>query len=120
MASGWRLMRFQWYPLVKRLKNGEEEEDAGHLGVCERSGRVAKVCGTKGTDRLVPLVVVDFYLNEEKQQCEESQRCLDRQCPFNRTTWATLVRGQGIKRVPPEPEWWAQKSPWPVQPGFRA
>ncbi len=86
--------------------------------MCEYSGRVSTVCGLSNVDVLRRIVVVDLYVNEEKKQCEESRRCVDRLCPLNRTTWKSFWASQGVtKRLPPEPGWWTHKRPYPVGQG---
>ena len=82
-------------------------------------GRVSTVCSLVGSDVLVPFLVGDLYVNEEKKQCEESLRCVDRLCPLNRTTWKSFWASHGMttKRLPPKPGWWTHKRPYPVGRG---
>jgi len=67
------------------------------VGLCTRTGRIAKLGGM-----LEALVIVDAYITDGC--CEEAQRCLDLQCDLNKTTWASLCQGMGLRRIPKKPD----------------
>lgn len=53
------------------------------VAICEHSGRVAKLAGSI----LDVLIISDMYHTDGA--CEEASRCLDFDCPLNKTTWAS-------------------------------
>ena len=62
------------------------------LGICLRNRRVAFLGST-----LHALIVRDTYVDEARNWCEESRRCLDLACPLNKTTWESWARANEIK-----------------------
>lgn len=68
------------------------------LAICSRTLRVAKI-GTM----LEAMIVCDAYL-DQKGGCEEQYRCLDLRCELNKTTWESLWRAMGKKRIPKPPK----------------
>lgn len=70
------------------------------VGVCSRTGRIAKIGGL-----LEALVIQDTYI--VGGQCEEAERCWDLRCDLNRTTWESLCRAVGMRRIPRQPEYFA-------------
>ena len=116
-VSGWKPVALRWDQLWEERRGTDTH--VGYAGVYEFSGRVSTVCSLVGSDVLVPFLVGDLYVNEEKKQCEESLRCVDRLCPLNRTTWKSFWASHGMttKRLPPKPGWWTHKRPYPVGRG---
>ena len=70
------------------------------VGICGYSKRVFKIATAKGQDVLTILVVNNLYLDEERRICEEGSRCLDFDCPFNKTTKESFAHSIGIKKLP--------------------
>lgn len=72
------------------------------LGICGYSRRVAKLCPAKNI--MVLLIVRDTYVDEERKQCEEEKRCLDFDCPLNKTTKETYAKAYRIpiRKLPPD------------------
>jgi hypothetical protein len=71
------------------------------VGVCLYSQRIFKIA----TSYLEPLIVHDILLDEE---CEESQRCMNLTCKFNKTTKKTLGRKWTkamFEKLPVEKNW---------------
>jgi hypothetical protein len=68
------------------------------LGICGRTARPFTVASKRGLELLI---VNDLYVDEEKQDCEEEERCLNTACPLNRTTQQSLATQMlGLKRIP--------------------
>ena len=67
------------------------------VGLCTRTGRIAKIGGM-----LEAMVIVDTYITDG--HCEEAKRCWDLRCDLNQTTWDSLCRGLGLRRIPRKPE----------------
>jgi len=62
------------------------------LGICEETRRVALVCPNRGGSVLYnPVVVKGLFLNGENG-CEEEKRCLNFDCPRNKTTHTSYIR----------------------------
>ena len=79
----------------------DKEYDKTMLGICGYSGRVFKVASTES---LTTLIVHDIFINDHTQEggCEEGKRCLDFNCPKNRTTWESFRKAHSIRsRKPP-------------------
>lgn len=61
------------------------------LGICQETGKIALVSpNIGGLTSLTPMIVRDLYLNGDG--CEEEVRCLNFECPRNRTTYASYTR----------------------------
>jgi hypothetical protein len=77
---------FHWIEARLLVKGGK-----GFLGVCGKSRRVAKVGGT-----LEAVVIRDLFITEGG--CEEEARCLDVECPLNKTTPDSLRKSMGLSK----------------------
>lgn len=74
------------------------------LGICGYSKRVFAIASPRDVLRI--LVAQDLYIGEGqngKQTCEEGARCLDFDCPLNKTNWRTYkaafhLRGKGPEK----------------------
>jgi len=62
-----------------------------YLGICGYSWNPVFI-----GDLRHALIVHDLYIDEEKGQCEEEERCLNLSCPYNRTTLETYARGRNM------------------------
>ena len=59
-------------------------------GICGESGRIFKLAG----DNITILIVRDIII--DTSGCEEGKRCLDFDCPLNKTTFESLCKGLGF------------------------
>lgn len=81
---------FHW--IDRRLLMNTRKQ--GFLGLCSRTGRIAKVAPPGPMGALQVAGLNDFYVSDD--QCEEGQRCLDIQCDLNRTTEASYRHALGL------------------------
>lgn len=67
------------------------------LGICGYSGRIFKVASPE--NYITVSVVHDIFINDRTQDggCEEGTRCLDFNCPKNRTTWESFRKAHSIR-----------------------
>lgn len=61
------------------------------FGICGVTKRVAFVALDGGQSALLPFVVHDLYL-EGEDGCEEGGRCLNFECPRNKTCYTSYIR----------------------------
>ncbi len=59
------------------------------IGICGESKRVFTVGGT-----LEALIIQNILITDEG--CEEAERCIDFDCPFNKTTFESFCRAKGF------------------------
>ena len=73
-----------------------------YLGICGYSKRVFHLAPAKSQGLLIVMIVRDLYLDDELGICEEQRRCLDVDCPFNKTTQESFAHSIGCKKLPPK------------------
>lgn len=90
---------FTWVLAKIVSKKLEKGETLVHLGMCDKTGHLAKI----SLDFLTPMVVRDFYVkhSEGKEvECEEGRRCWYFNCPLNHTNPRWFLDSQGIEKGP--------------------
>ncbi len=79
---------------------GKGKKGLEWLGICGFSKRVCKVAPPN--DMMTVLVVNNLYVTNGV--CEEGTRCVDKDCPLNKTTWESFCKGNGLPEKTPAPE----------------
>ncbi len=82
---------FEWNDFLKPKKRKPPM-----VGLCTRTGRIAKVGSL-----LEALIILDTLIINGS--CEEGERCWDLRCDLNKTTWESLCRAAGLRRMPRKP-----------------
>ena len=110
METRWPI---HWIQARQNPRPGKTRGKMVTLGICGKTRAVMRA----GASVLTMLIMTDFYVDEEKQSCEEGLRCFNTACPLNRTTVKTYLPVIGLKR---QPKWFTEVKPVEVDAELQA
>lgn len=89
------LVPYTWIAGDLLLQHGSKKE---YFCVCWHTKRICKIINEKqGIIAFLTIAAVNnIYINEKKKWCEEERRCLDFDCPLNKTTIASFALSEGV------------------------
>jgi hypothetical protein len=89
-----------WAEVSALLKTRERR----YVAIYGYSGRICKVESHRNI--LPVMIITDLYASPEHGRCEEERRCLDFDCPLNKTTWESLQAEGEISKRKKKPHGW--------------
>lgn len=109
--AGYGPDQYTCYPVVwAKLSTLLNTREKRTVAICGYSGRIFKIA----TSPLLVLVVNDLYASPKIGRCEEERRCLDFDCPLNKTTWKSLLQEGEFPKGTRRPKAWANKGKLPT------
>jgi len=90
---GNKVYRMCWLIGHQLFEQAPKKPKNAQFAICEFSGRICKITDEK--DILPMLIIRDVFVTND--DCEEKFRCLDFDCPLNKTTRETYAQQHNIK-----------------------
>ena len=86
-----RVCKPPYYPIYWFSIPGKKIRDPEiHLGICGYTRRFFKIT----TSDVKMIVMKNLIVRPDKAYCEEARRCMNLDCPFNRTTFELYYEGK--------------------------